>query len=260
MRLRSLLLVDERLLEAEYFTKRMRLLRNPSFFAYNLNAFLSAARSVTFLLQKEMSGVPNFTDWWEQQQEVLRKDECARFFHELRNFSQKRGRVSVIGTGSHRINTLYWSYRFAGGEHPVPKDLLHRDVAQCCREHVAKLARITLACADEFPFQTCPAKALTVDGIRSLGLSVDDVEEYLGFPRGWTAGGPDPRNDQRLQVLRGYVDAVDFETVKRLAKIPSKHAGDNSDTLGGSLATSLVDAFEGTRGKKGTTSGHCETR
>jgi hypothetical protein len=186
VRLRSLLLVEERLLEAEYFTKRLRLLRNPSFFAYNLNAFLSAARSVTFLLQKEMSGVPDFADWWEQQQTALKRDECARFFHELRNFSQKQGRVYVVGTGRRRI--------------------------------------------------------------RSLGLSVEDVEECLGFPRGWTAGGPDSSNIKDYTRFGG--DAVDFQTVKRLTKIPSKHARDKSDALGGSLAASLVEAFERNARKK----------
>jgi hypothetical protein len=52
VRLSSLLLVEERLLEAEYFSRRLRRLSGEPF-GYELNAFLSAARSVTFLMQKE---------------------------------------------------------------------------------------------------------------------------------------------------------------------------------------------------------------
>jgi hypothetical protein len=53
MRLTSLLLVEGRLLEAEYFLKRMARERGEAF-GYNLNAFLSAARSVTLSLAERV--------------------------------------------------------------------------------------------------------------------------------------------------------------------------------------------------------------
>ena len=56
--LTSLLLVEEKLLEAKYFVARMMRCANPSFFAFELNAFLSASRSVVFLIRKEMMRVP----------------------------------------------------------------------------------------------------------------------------------------------------------------------------------------------------------
>jgi hypothetical protein len=80
IRLRSLLLVEERLLEAEHFLKRLRLQSELSRFGFELNAFLSACRSVTYLLQKEMSGTSGFEGWWAQQQEQLKSDSAARFF------------------------------------------------------------------------------------------------------------------------------------------------------------------------------------
>ena len=51
--LNSLIPVEEKLLEADYFACRLSSLCDDAF-RYELNAFLSAARSVTFLLQKEM--------------------------------------------------------------------------------------------------------------------------------------------------------------------------------------------------------------
>lgn len=101
-RLTSLLLVEERLLEADYFARRLCRQADSDRFGYELNAFLSAARSVTFLLQKEMAKVPGFASWWAEQQDRLRSDRAARFFVDLRNFSQKAGRISLVGS---RVNT-----------------------------------------------------------------------------------------------------------------------------------------------------------
>ena len=114
LRLTSLLLVEEKLLEAEYFGRRLRLLATPEF-DYELNAFLSAARSVTFLLQKDMARVSGFAAWWSKRQEVMRRDDAMRFFKNLRNRSQKRGRVLLVGTPRrHTDGTQVWSYRFPG--------------------------------------------------------------------------------------------------------------------------------------------------
>lgn len=44
---------------------------------YELNAFLAAARSVTFLLQKEMAKVPGFAAWWDGQRQLLAGDAAA---------------------------------------------------------------------------------------------------------------------------------------------------------------------------------------
>ena len=92
--LTSLLLVEERLVEADFFVRKM-MRAGPDTVGYFLNAFLSTARSVTFLLQKELAHVTGFRQWWEAQRLVLGADATARFFLELRNFSQKEGRTRV---------------------------------------------------------------------------------------------------------------------------------------------------------------------
>jgi hypothetical protein len=52
---------------------------------------------VTFLLQKEMAKVPGFAGWWDGQRCLLAGDAAAAFFLKLRNFSQKEGRISLVG-------------------------------------------------------------------------------------------------------------------------------------------------------------------
>ena len=117
LHLTSLLRVEERLMEAEYFGRRMFDLPNSTVLGYELNAFLSAARSVTFLLQKEFAAVDGFEAWWIADRAKLGADAAARFFLELRNFSQKQGRVSIVGTSD---QDRKWRYMFAGTAEPVP--------------------------------------------------------------------------------------------------------------------------------------------
>lgn len=244
-RLSSLLLVEERLLEAKYFARRLRQLKS-SQFSYELNAFLSAARSVTFLLQKEMAHVPGFVVWWDSQRQRLAADPAAQFFLKLRNFSQKEGRINAIGTRTGRC----WSYRFAGNAHPVPPQLLQRDVSECCHEHVSKLATLILTCTDAFPYHACPRRALTPEGIHALQISIEDIEELLGFPRGWTEPISDPTS--RIFILREHVDGLDLDSIRRLARWkPKRTPPDESSSaiFGDRLTASLVLALENRRGK-----------
>ena len=172
LRLTSLLPVEQKLLEAEYFGRRLRLLGTPEV-DYELNAFLSAARSVTFFLQKEMARVSGFSRWWANRQEMMRQDDALRFFKSLRNRSQKRGRIFLVGAPRrHADGTLVWIYRFVGNDEGVPASLIYRDVVDCCLEHVAKLATIVLDFANEFPFHSCYRCALTPEGLASLALDL----------------------------------------------------------------------------------------
>lgn len=245
IRLTSLLLVEERLLEAKHFARRLSRQSDRDRFGYELNALLAAARSVTFLMQKEMARVSGFAEWWDGQRHLLSRDPAAAFFLKLRNFSQKEGRISLVG-GSPSAGR--WSYRFAGNAERVPPALLNRDVADCCHEHVAKLSKIVLACVEAFPYQTCPRKALTPAGLAALKLSLEDLEEALGFPRGWAETGDPISRDRRIHVLREHVDGMDFAALKRLANWTAKPAPPQdtpSSLLSEQLLTSLVRQLEG---------------
>lgn len=257
MRLTSLLLVEERLLEAEYFLKRMARERGEPF-GYNLNAFLSAARSVTFLLQKEYSKIDGFAEWWAVEQARLAADSAARFFLELRNYSQKEGRISVVGTAVTRVGRRSrWSHRFAGTAKAVPSVLLNRDVVDCGRGHLAKLAQIVLRFSDRFPFHSCPSRALTPEGVKALEIDLDDIDAAHGYPRGWTriAAGEDEL--ERIRCVATLVDPVDFLTIRRIARSKARRKKLSDDDLGQRLADSMVLAIE--RRRDGSEEGHILT-
>jgi hypothetical protein len=213
-RFRSLLLVEEKLLEAEYFMRQLSRSRGHDH-GFELNAFLSAARSVTFLIQKEMSKVPGFVDWWNARREEMREDKAMRFFLELRNYSQKEGRVAILGQGS---TTGYWAHWFASGHIIVPECLREVEVADACRMHLARLARLTLQLADAFPAWSCPHRALTPEGIRTLALDLDDLDIELGYERGFSNIKGFSLED-RFRILRRHFDNVDFDEIRRLSKL-----------------------------------------
>jgi hypothetical protein len=64
--------VVERLQECEHFLGRLNG-SNGLHFKFELNAFLSASRSVTFVLQKTLAHVPQFEGWYR-----CRQDESGR--------------------------------------------------------------------------------------------------------------------------------------------------------------------------------------
>ena len=248
-RLHSLLLVEEKLLEAQYFAFRLRSLATDRF-RYEFNAFLSSPRSVTFLIQKEMAHVTDFAEWWCPQRTKMREDSSMRFFHDLRNFSQKEGRISMVGTMTRTpAGHSSWTYRFAGHESPVPAALLHRDVAECCLEHLSKLARVVLACADAFPFHSCPRRAVTPEGLAELGLKLQDIERLAGLRLGFAARSTLPEAHV-YQMLQKHFDAVDFAAIRRIAMYapqspPTPVAP--SDRLNNRLQRVLVDRLENRR-------------
>jgi hypothetical protein len=48
-------------------------------FKFNLSAFLSAARSITLVMQKEYAHAEDFKNWYKPKQEEMRKDELLTF-------------------------------------------------------------------------------------------------------------------------------------------------------------------------------------
>ena len=48
-------------------------------FRTSLNALLQALRNVTFVLQKEKRGIPDFDTWSEQWREIMGKDGVAAY-------------------------------------------------------------------------------------------------------------------------------------------------------------------------------------
>lgn len=203
----------EKLLEAEHFLARM-LESDGLEFQFELNAFLSASRSVTFVLQKSLANVPEFAAWYERQQARMKDDAAMRFFLELRNISQKQGPVAFVGGA---LLGGGWIYRFVGVPQSVPEELTGKDIATCCAAHLMKLAALLLECAHYLPFHSCPACAFTEEGMATLGYSLRDAETSIGLPPGWT-DVVDFAVAEKLRILSREIEPLDIESIERIAK------------------------------------------
>jgi hypothetical protein len=84
--------------EAEYFLNQMNANpANPKYFKFNLSAFASASRSVTFVMQseykiKEDSEEPSWKWYKENVIDVLDNEEIPKFFKDLRNMLVKENK------------------------------------------------------------------------------------------------------------------------------------------------------------------------
>jgi hypothetical protein len=78
---------------------------DPDDFVTSLNAALVALRSVSFILNKEKSAIPDFEAWYVPHMERYQEDEVMRWLRDARNFVEKQGdlelhsraRVSLLG-------------------------------------------------------------------------------------------------------------------------------------------------------------------
>lgn len=76
----------KKLEEAKYFLGQMQVyVEDRKKFAFNLSAFLSATRSVTFFMQSEFKSFLEFSEWYyKDKQKEMNKDGDFKFFNELR--------------------------------------------------------------------------------------------------------------------------------------------------------------------------------
>jgi hypothetical protein len=86
---------NQKLEEAEYFLKETHRQFNARSgdFVFSLNAFVNAARNVTFVMQSEYARKPGFKEWWAEH--PIRQDKSLARFIELRNISLKQGSVTA---------------------------------------------------------------------------------------------------------------------------------------------------------------------
>ena len=75
----------EKFNEAAYFYNQMiATVNNTRTFPFNLSAFLSALRSVTFYLQVHYRHDERFADWYAKAQDIMKEDPVLKMLKDLR--------------------------------------------------------------------------------------------------------------------------------------------------------------------------------
>lgn len=204
--MRSFGLVDDKVKEAEFFLDR--LCRCKDFFAarcYSV-AFASATRSITFALQASLNDLDGFDKWYAKKQIFLKKNRLARFFHEFRRVSQHLG-ANLVGGGSSKKGKPVFLFV----PHPELADVPDTDVVTASRRYYIMLLKIVFECYIVFGPHIDAHQHYTEEHYASLGKTIEDAEERLGYPRGWTDSGNDTDLAWRWEALRNSVSGCGLQ-------------------------------------------------
>ncbi|MGL4576838.1 MAG: hypothetical protein ACRCV9_18775 [Burkholderiaceae bacterium] len=206
---RSFGLVEYKVQEAEYFLDELTA-KGQTFdlgpIQFLASAFTSATRSVTFAMQASLKGVTEFDRWYEQKQLDLKANALARFFHEFRTVTQHLG-INVVRAGESSGNVK--TYYFIGCRDlpNVPRE----DVVTACQAYFRLILDVVYDCYIAFATRVDGQWYFTEDNFRQLGRTVEDAEEELGLPRGWTDLGKPELLPHRWDALRRHADGCMIE-------------------------------------------------
>lgn len=185
--MRSFDLVDFKVLESEYFLKKMNGFVVMPEIDYLFSAFVSATRSVTFCMQAVMKDIPSFKEWYETQQEKLKKDSLSRFFVEARNLSQKVGVVPISGgSGGKDENGEMFCLHCFDNENPDFKEVPTCDVVSACKQHFVNILDVVFECYVIFGVHIDAHQYLTEEYFKHIGKCIEDAEEEIIGKRGYT--------------------------------------------------------------------------
>lgn len=199
-------LVDAKVQEAEYFLCRI-LDDDCHFFGVQCDAvaFTSSARSITFAMQACLKGIPEFDEWYVRKQQELRADRLARFFHEFRRVSVHIGDNAVVGGASGDGRQIFFF-----GELPELPEVPDLDVAAACSQYFANTLHLVYECYTMFPALINAQWRFTKEHFASMGKTIEDAEEEIGLPRGWSGVSGLPE-DERWRYLRKEVDGCTIQ-------------------------------------------------
>jgi len=202
---RGFYLVADKVAETDFFLTQLK--SDTEYlqeFGFYFSAFVSAARSITFSLQAVMSHYPGFNEWYPMRQEKLKQISLARFFVEIRNHIQKVGGIPITHSGFMQDGLISASQVFV----PIPdfKEVPEGEVTDLCQKYFVEVLNIIAECYRDFDVYADPRIIFTRRGLDKLGWTIEDLEESLGFPRGWTDvdWDKDHKDAKRLKVLSRY--------------------------------------------------------
>lgn len=109
---------------------------SPDLFRQNVNHFLQTSRTVTFIIQKNKSAIPNYDDWYSKQ--VLapwKNDAVMTWAKDARNFIEKEGDLEMYS----RIDAaIIFSYLRS---QDIPVELTRETLLSADLKRVEKLVR-----------------------------------------------------------------------------------------------------------------------
>jgi hypothetical protein len=184
----TLLNAEEKAEEMRFFYERLEeSTKNVFEFRAYFSAFSSAAASVLMVLQAARKRIdPDFAAWLEpRRRDLTEEDPICGYVLKGRSESIHEGETR-IRSGSVQTDpegadvwTNYFSYGFSAEPISVP-------VLEACRHTLDRVCDLVSAARLAFPEAT-PDFFPDAQTLVREGLTVEDIEDRVGLPRGWTA-------------------------------------------------------------------------
>ena len=184
--------VEKKTLEAEFFFNKFKdAYRSNALFESEcyFNSFIASSRSITMTIQYCLKKADGFEIWYSNQQKKLKNCELAKLFLELRNRSVHRGENFAFSlvwnekdNGHHYLES--WFSPLNGFKLFPSKT--SEDILSSSKEYFCLLLGIVQACYVDFGKIIDPDQYWSFDNIASKNWTCEDIEQMLGFPRGWT--------------------------------------------------------------------------
>lgn len=200
-----------RMKEAVYFINQMLInYHEPEPFRFSLNGFIQASRSVTFIMQSELSKEQAFKAWYPEQQQKMRINPLLKTFIGARNTVVKQKSLEARSTAT---VGLFRGYRFKLGTQkdvcPYTDNGKLLELAQKTftglfidKAHSAigeQLGVQRAWCCQELGEQEAVSACETV--LDHLGLMLIDLAKVMGCHFQWVPGVIQQRYLKRAQVL-----------------------------------------------------------
>lgn len=200
-------IVSYKIGEADYFLSQLKKTHSwDEEYNYIFSAFVSALRSITFTLQFVMKKYPSFEEWYKIRQEQLRKSDLAKSFVEFRNHAQKTGIIPIAKERSFFEGIFYDSDQFYVPTNSEIRNVPDGNVLSLSEKCLIEVLEVVAECYRDFDVYINPNVLFTERALTKLNWTVEDVEEFVGIPKGYTdiEYGDDEYSDTeiRLKSLR----------------------------------------------------------
>lgn len=177
--------IADKLKEADFFLEKMKgANRQLDELNYYFSAFVSAARSVTFVMQYVASELDGFEEWYGAVQAELRQNKLAKFMLEARNEHQKkgvqpisRGEVVTLADGSEQL--LHF-FDYLGIEPPAEVPRL--DALTVCAIHMGTTTNLVDRFFRQFESQIHRPDEDVTRSLSWMGVVTDNLVSQ-GYPR-----------------------------------------------------------------------------
>jgi hypothetical protein len=157
-------------------------------------------------MQASLKGNQAVDSWDEEKQTDLKNNSLAKFFHDFRRVSQHIGEQIITGgTFSNGKAQYYFE---------PTKDLLKVpdiEAIEACKHYFIYTLNIVYQCYIDLGHLIDGQQYFTSSQFASIGKTIEDAEEELGLPRGWTDTGDPNCEPYRWETLRGMAGGCEIQ-------------------------------------------------